>query len=192
MNEQIPVPQRNSAHLKRVLIPYCGLGAAVMLIVEVTDTANASIWVYIGQFMGDWIPTIRNLPAATRFEALARAYLVTMWLALPFVLLSVARNWQFFPRMFYLKRGDQWFVVGCSGVIASWAFVCIWFFPNFTYEHAQEGLSRGAYLVQLATNFTTGLLIVGSLFFSIAAGCIGIAIKIFYLVGIGYQPKKPE
>ena len=78
-----------------------------------------------------WHLTPRSIRAhVAPFPDVMRTFLIAMWLLLPFAAHRVARAWTWNPRLFSLKRSDQWFVAGSSLLIAGFCFGFLYFFVD--------------------------------------------------------------
>ena len=138
-----------------------------------------------------WHLTPRSIRAhAAPFPDVMRTFLIAMWLLLPFAAHRVARAWTWNPRLFSLKRSDQWFVAGSSLLIAGFCFGFLYFFVDDPATPLESVGGRGGAFVRLLTQYRIGLALAGTTFFCAIALTLGLALRLLYLVAARTTPEQ--
>jgi hypothetical protein len=136
------------------------------------------------------IPGIPKLAQLAPFPDVMRTFLIVMWLLLPFAAYRVARAWTWNPRLFALKRSDQWFVVGSSLLIAGFCFGFLYFFIDNPATPLESVGGRGGAFVRALTQYRIGLALAGTTFFCAIALTLGLALRLLYLVAVRTTPEQ--
>jgi hypothetical protein len=174
------VRQENSAAIRRILGPYYLLGVALALAVPEGFAASfpATRW------LDAVIPGIPRLVVLSSSPEAMRFFLSVMWVLVPFAAYRIALAWAWNPRIFRLKRSDQWFVVCAGAVIAILAFAMFFFFVEVD-PTSDRAAGRRAALIQLMLEYRLGMALVASLWFCVIAAFAGLTVRLAYLVAGG-------
>jgi hypothetical protein len=140
------------------------------------------------QWFDSVVPGIPKLAKLSPFPDVMRTFLVAMWLLVPFAAYRVARLWTWNPRLFSLKRSDQWFLVGAAVLIAAFLLAFLYFFMDAGADPSALSGGRGAAFVRLLTQYRLTLAVVGSVYFCFIALTLGLALRLLYLVAMRTTP----
>lgn len=186
--DQAEAQARNGKALMSALRYYFLLGAVLPFVIPDGYTRSFPLVMSLMQWFDAVIPGIPRLAALSAFPDVMRTFLVVMWLIVPFAAYRVARAWTWNPRIFALKRGDQWFVVGSLLLIAGFLFAFFYFFFDVSTPLEAVG-GRGGGFMRILMHYRIGLAILGSTCFCTIAATLGIAIRLLYLVTARTTPE---
>jgi hypothetical protein len=172
------VRRKNGAAIRRTLGPYYLVGVVLALAIPESFAASFPPT----RWLGAVVPGIAHLVVLSSSPEAMRLFLSVMWLLLPFAAYHLALAWHWNPRIFELKRSDQWFVVAFAALIAMLLFAFLFFFVELDPSHrASAGGRRGA-LIRLMIEYRLGMALIGPLLFCILAATAGLAVRLAYLV----------
>ena len=182
------VQARNGKAIVRALGFYFVTGLILAFLVPDGYVQSTSISQTLMQWFDVAIPGVPRLAKLSSFPDVMRTFLILMWLLLPYAGYRVARVWTWNPRLFALKRSDQWFVVGSILLIAAFCFWFMYFFFDVTTPLESAG-GRGGFFIRGLTQTRVGLAFAGTAFFSLIAATSGLALRLLYLVAVRTTPE---
>lgn len=183
------VEARNGKALTRALRNYFLFGLVLPFVIPDGYVRSFPIVVSLMQWFDAVIPGIPRLARLSPFADVTRTFLIVMWLLVPFAAYRVARAWTWNPRLFALKRSDQWFVVGSILLIAGFLFAFFYFFLDVSTPLESVGGRGGGFMLAF-TQYRTGLALLGSMSFCVIAWTLGLAARLFYLVATRTTPEE--
>lgn len=182
------VQARNGKAVTRALRYYFLFGVALPFLVPDSYAGSLPFVLTIMHWFDAVIPGVPKLARLAPFPDVMRTFLIIMWLLLPFAAYRVARAWTWNPRLFALKRGDQWFVVGSILLIAGFCFSFLYFFIDGPSTPLESAGGRGGTFVRALTQYRLGLALAGSTFFCVIATTLGLGLRLLYLVAVRTIP----
>jgi hypothetical protein len=184
------VQRRNGVVIRNALGFYFVVGCAIALLVPQDLVYVAPSVGSLSRLFDYVIPGIPRLASLSSFPEVMRIFLVVMWILVPIAAYRVGRAWVWNPRTFRLKRFDQWFLVGFVWFFALFSFFFLFVFFDVDPKSLESGGGRGNLFVRSLTQHRTGLAIFGSLWFSIIAATLGLAVRLTYLVASNTRDPK--
>ena len=178
------VRRRNGVVLKNALGFYFVLGSAIAILVPEGFVDTLPTLGSLTRLFDHVIPGIPRLARLSPFPEVMRVFLIVMWILVPIAAYRVGRAWNWNPRTFELKRSDQWFIVGFLWLFASFSFAFLFMFFDVDPISLESAGGRGNVFVRLLTQYRVSLAIFGSLWFSIIATTLGLAVRLMYLVAL--------
>jgi len=182
------VQARNGTATVRALRFYFATGLMLAFLVPEGYVQSVPIAHALMQCFDVVIPGVPRLAKLSPFPDVMRTFLILMWLLLPFAGYRVARAWTWNPRLFALKRIDQWFVVGSILLIAVFCLWFLYFFFDVTTPLDSIG-GRGGFFLRRLTHERAGLAFAGTTFFCVIAATSGLALRLLYLVTVRTTPE---
>jgi hypothetical protein len=184
------VQRRNGVVIRNALGFYFVLGCTIALLVPEDVISAVPSLGSLSRLFDYVIPGIPRLAYVSAFPEVMRVFLVVMWILVPVAAYRVGRAWIWNARTFRLKRFDQWFVVGFLWLFALFSFLFLFVFFNVDPGSLESGGGRGNLFVRSLTQHRVGLAIFGSLWFSIIAATLGLAVRLTYLVALSTRDTK--
>ena len=182
------VQARNGKATVRALGFYFVTGLMLAFLVPDGYAQSSPIAHALMQWFDVVIPGVPRLAKLSSFPDVMRTFLILMWLLLPYAGYRVARAWTWNPRLFALKRSDQWFVVGSILLVAAFCFWFLYFFFDITTPlEFVDG--RGGFFVRVLTQTRAGLAFAGTTSFCVIAVTAGLALRLLYLVAARTTPE---
>jgi hypothetical protein len=176
------VRRRNSLSIKKAFGTYFAVGFAICVLVPDRLAAALPLVPELGGALGGWIPAIGRIPSVTPFPETARLFMLIMWAGLPLVAYRLAKSWTFNPRLFELRRWDQWFVVAAAAGVALFSGFFVFSFLDVSQARIVESGGRGGWLMQAATQHSIVFGLVMSFLFCVVAATSGIAVRLAFEV----------
>lgn len=182
-SEQHVLQQRNSRAIKTALSLYFALGVILASLPE--SLVGILPLQSVDEVLHPFLPTIASLSTVTPFPHVLWLYMAAMWTALPVAAFRVSEMWTFNPRLFQLRVGDQWFLVGSVWLMAVPLVYFMYAMPHFAPERVSATGGRGVALALLISQSQVGTALAGTLGFCVLAGLVGVAVKATVAISAG-------